>query len=370
MGNPLLDISANVNQDILDKYGLKLNNAILAEEKHLPIYKELVEKYPVEYIAGGATQNSIRICQWMMQKPNATAYVGSVGNDEFGSILAQRATAEGVAVYYHIAKDLPTGTCAVLVQHHERSLVANLAAANSYDHAHLLKPETEAVWKQAQIIYIAGFFLTVSPPSIMHLARFAAANQKTFIMNLAAPFISDFFMEPLSAALPYCDIVIGNGLNPLFLLEPENSHCIENESAAYAKACNFADHSPEAVAHAIAAIPFASPSKKDRIVIITQGLAKWKTIRFLCQQTNHHATGSHPTIVVEKGKLTKYDVPEVDEKELVDLNGAGDAFVGGLLAYLAQGKSLATTIAAGHYCAGVVIRRPGCTVQGKPNFKE
>lgn len=35
------------------RYDVKLNNAILAEEKHVPMYKELVEKYPVEYIAGG-----------------------------------------------------------------------------------------------------------------------------------------------------------------------------------------------------------------------------------------------------------------------------------------------------------------------------
>ena len=38
MGNPLLDISANTEMDFLDKYGLKLNNAILAEPSHLPMY--------------------------------------------------------------------------------------------------------------------------------------------------------------------------------------------------------------------------------------------------------------------------------------------------------------------------------------------
>ena len=32
-GNPLLDISANVGQDVLDEWGAKLNNAILAEEQ-------------------------------------------------------------------------------------------------------------------------------------------------------------------------------------------------------------------------------------------------------------------------------------------------------------------------------------------------
>lgn len=36
-GNPLLDISANVDEAFLTKYGLEPDNAILAEEKHTPM---------------------------------------------------------------------------------------------------------------------------------------------------------------------------------------------------------------------------------------------------------------------------------------------------------------------------------------------
>ena len=63
MGNPLLDISANSSDDFLQKYGLEANNAILAEEKHQPMYKEMEDKFEVEYLAGGATQNSMRVAQ-------------------------------------------------------------------------------------------------------------------------------------------------------------------------------------------------------------------------------------------------------------------------------------------------------------------
>lgn len=45
------------------RYELKLNNAILAEAKHQPLFNELVANYKVDYIAGGATQNSIRVAQ-------------------------------------------------------------------------------------------------------------------------------------------------------------------------------------------------------------------------------------------------------------------------------------------------------------------
>lgn len=47
MGNPLLDISAEVPDSVLTKYGLEPNNAILCEEKHMPLYKELVDSYEV-----------------------------------------------------------------------------------------------------------------------------------------------------------------------------------------------------------------------------------------------------------------------------------------------------------------------------------
>ena len=49
---------------LLAKWDAKMGNAILAEDKHKPLYAELAKNFPVEYIAGGATQNSIRVAQW------------------------------------------------------------------------------------------------------------------------------------------------------------------------------------------------------------------------------------------------------------------------------------------------------------------
>lgn len=40
-----------------------------------------------------------------------------------------------------------------------------------------------------QVIYSAGFFITVSPESIMAAAKHCAENDKTYCMNLSAPFI-------------------------------------------------------------------------------------------------------------------------------------------------------------------------------------
>lgn len=139
MGNPLLDISAVVDHDFLTKYGVTLNNAILAEDKHLPMYNELASKDNVEYIAGGATQNSIRVAQWMLQTPGATSFIGCIGKDKFGEEMKKNSKLAGVNVHYYEDEAAPTGTCAVCVVGGERSLIANLSAANCYKADHLKK---------------------------------------------------------------------------------------------------------------------------------------------------------------------------------------------------------------------------------------
>jgi len=331
MCNPLLDISAEVDEAMLDNYGVKKNNAILAEAKHMPIYKELIDKYPVQYIAGGATQNTIRVAQWMLQVPGATSYIGAVGKDQYADQLRKYATADGVSVYYHEDDKEPTGTCAVLVHHKERSLIANLGAANTYKMSHLTSDKIAPVWQQAQFYIISGFFLTVSPDSIMHIAKHAHEHKKTFCMGLSAPFICEFFNEPLMKAMPYTDFVFGN----------------ESEVVAFGKKMGYKDLSPRAVAQEIAKLP-KERKDRSRTVVITQG--------------------PDPTIVVHNGKLTTYDVPKVPPEEIVDVNGAGDAFLGGFLSQLVQGKSIEDCVKTGHYAAKVILGVPGTTLKGKPSF--
>ncbi len=114
---------------------LKPANQILAEDKHVPMFgvslqedpvcqfvetatqiitwivqivifvhvtylvmQELSSNADVEYIAGGAGQNTTRICQWLLQYPKATTYMGCIGKDEFGKKMIETATQDGVNV--------------------------------------------------------------------------------------------------------------------------------------------------------------------------------------------------------------------------------------------------------------------------------
>jgi adenosine kinase len=78
--------------------------------------------------------------------------------------------------------------------------------------------------------------------------------------------------------------------------------------------------------------------------------------------------GSQPTVVAVNGKVTLYPVITLAKEQLVDTNGAGDAFVGGFLSQLVAGKDVPECIRAGNYAANVIIQRSGCTFPAKPSF--
>ena len=90
----------------------------------------------------------------MLNKPNMTAYFGAVGADSYAEQMKAQATKDGVNVQY-MTTDQPTGTCAVLVTPDgERSLIANLAAANHFKAEHLETEGPKAVIAAAKIFYI------------------------------------------------------------------------------------------------------------------------------------------------------------------------------------------------------------------------
>jgi len=330
MGNPLLDISANVPQAVFDKYGLKPGSAVLAEEKHQPIYAELVKNYEVEYIPGGATQNTIRIAQTLLQKShpaNSCTFVGCVGKDDYAEQMRKACAEAGFTPLYLEDATTPTGTCAVLIKDKERSLCANLAAANKYKQTHLESAEVQAVVKAARVYYISGFFMTVSCPSLMSVAKHSFDNNKTFCMNLGAEFLMQFYAEQFQEALPYCNIIFGN----------------ESEALAYAKTNSLDTDDIATIAKAIQAVPMVD-GKRSRTVIITQG--------------------KDPTIVVSgaDGAVSSYAVDPLAADLVVDTNGAGDSFCGGFFASLLQGKSVAECVKAGSAAARLCVQQSGCVL--------
>lgn len=306
----------------MEKYGLKANDAILAEDSHKPIYEDLLSNYDAKLIAGGAAQNTARGAQYMLPA-KSVVYVGGVGKDKYADILHEAVKTAGLRVEYRVEESQPTGRCGVVITGHDRSMVTDLGAANHYDLAHL---RSEAIWslvEAADVYYVGGYHFTVCPAAIMALAREAASKDKAFALSLSAPFICQFFKEPVDESAPYWDFVIGN----------------ETEAAAYAESHGLETKDVKEIAKHLAALPKAN-EKRPRTAIITQGTL--------------------PTIVATAGKeVLEIPVHEISKSEINDTNGAGDAFAGGFLAGIVEGKTLKEAVDMGQWLASLSIRELG-----------
>ncbi len=251
-----------------------------------------------------------------------------MGKDDTSATLSKCAESAGVDVKYQYSSEHPTGKCAVLITGQERSLVTKLDAANHFTVDHL-EPNWSMVEK-AKAYYSSGFFLTVSPESMLKVAQHAVDNGKIFAMNLSAPFLPQFFSEPMEKVMALSAIVFGN----------------ETEAEAFSEKHGYGTKNIREIAEKMAQIPLQG--KVKRTVIITQG--------------------ADAVIAVHDGKTKEYPVEKLEADQIVDTNGAGDAFVGGYLAQLVLGKDMDTCVRCGIWAGTKIIQRSGCSVPDKMDF--
>ncbi|XP_054166645.1 adenosine kinase-like [Oppia nitens] len=334
LGNPLLDITCSVDNDFLKKWSLKANDAILADDSHENLYKEVVSQFECKYIAGGSCQNTLRTIQWMLKKTHICTFMGGIGDDEFGKIMANNSHEVGLNTVYRIDADTPTGTCACLISDNNtcRSLVAYLGASQKFDIEHVRN--NFGYVEKARIFYTTGYHLAVSTESILLVAKHVHnSDGKLFTMNLSAPYISQVFSKQLLEVLPYVDILFGN----------------ETEAAAFAELNGWKTNDIKEIARLTANLK--SNRKTGRKVVYTQGAASVLVA----------STGS--------SEVLEFSVPVVEESKIVDTIGAGDAFVGGYIAQLVSDKPLETCVESGVYAAQQVIQQIGAHFPKEMTYK-
>lgn len=291
------------------------------------IYEDLLQHHHAKLIAGGAAQNTARGAQYILP-PDSVLYIGCVGKDKYADILKRACAEAGLRVEYLEDEAHPTGRCGVVITGHNRSMCTDLAAANEYKVEHLKSPEIWKLVEQAQYYYVGGYHLTVCVPAIMALAEEAAAKDKVFILNISAPFIPQFFKDPLDQTAEYWDYVIGN----------------ETEMLAYAKSHGLETEDMQTIAKHLVQLPKKN-TKRPRTVIITQG--------------------TDATIIATTDKaggevsINEVPVHAIAQDEICDTNGAGDAFAGGFVAGIVKGEPLDACVDLGQWLARLSIRELG-----------
>lgn len=260
-----------------------------------------------------------------MLAPNSVLYLGAVGQDDAAKTLDDACAKAGLATEYLRLKEHPTGRCGVCITGHDRSMVTELGAANHYSPEHLRSADIWAHVEKASAFYVGGYHLTVSPEAALALGAEAAKRDVPFIFGMGAPFIPLAFGEPLAKVLEYTDVLFQN----------------ETEAASWAEATGKAPKGDlKAVAKAMAGLPKKN-EKRKRTVVITQGTL--------------------PTLVADGDaeEVREFPVHKIAESEINDTNGAGDAFAGGYVAGLVEGKDVKSCVDMGMWLAALGLKELG-----------
>ncbi|XP_076255794.1 adenosine kinase-like isoform X2 [Rhynchophorus ferrugineus] len=278
-GSPLIDITVQVKNEFLTKYNIEADRAIRAQPHNEELVKEILDLNPT-YSPGGSITNTARIAKWI-SKDRHVIFVGVVGNDVYGEKISNKLKEENVDCYL-VTTDLEeTGKCIVLNSDNgkHRSLITDLGASKLFSSKDLQNNILQDKMTQSSFVYISTFFLGISVDVTRSIINYFKECNKKIIVNLGATFIINIYLENVKYLYENANVIIGN-----------------EEEYLNLAAVNGIDKS----------------------------------------QNLEGITRASKPVLVYHNKLFKYfNVKSV--KNIIDTNGAGDAFAGGFLAKYIEG---------------------------------
>lgn len=279
LGNPLLDLTVNVEENILEKLNLNKGQMhLINEEESIHILNELKELKMLTS-AGGSTANALA---GVARLGGTSVLFGKVGNDEYGQ-LYEKITVESKTTS-KLAKDSnTTGYCITFITPEgERTFAVHLGAA-----LHIKKEDIiEQDIKESKIFHMEGFQLEgANKVAALHAMQIAKENNILVSLDLAdAALIERNYEEFQNIVKEYVNIVFAN----------------ETESEAFTKA-----------------------KDEEEAVKILQNITDIAIVK-----------------IGEKGSLISKDntlyLIEANKVKVANTNGAGDMYAAGILFSIAN----------------------------------
>lgn len=265
---------------------------------------------------GGSALNSARMRNWFCGEKYRTAFIGAVGADDHGNYLADQLTLEGVRSCLQVVKEAETGTCLALTVGTERTLIG-YPGASRHLQVEWIKEHAMDMIGKASFIYMTTFLLTTAKKAEIGHYLSETVTSKV-ILNLSSENLIKRVWPSLKALVKRCHIIISN----------------EAELKAVAVVEKWDD---------------------EDIADCQTRLRKLMAPGALVVTTR----GKNPTMTAdENGRFGLY--PPEPVSDIVDTNGAGDAFVGGFLAFYGTPSwKLAEAVSMGQYCAAQVLKMKG-----------
>jgi len=343
-GSPLMDIISDVSEDTIKKYDLKLDSTIHTKIVEHPLFKNREEELCVEHVAGGCSYNAMRVFNWMLEDKHndcgKTGVLGSVGNDFYAELYTKLLENEKIVPIFERFDDIITGICLVFCHNRDRGHITDLGASVliSMDFVNRMFD----LIKDVQLVYTELFILKHRKDIVYVLAELCLDNNKIFGFNLPSHYFIETFLEDIKVLLQYVDVLFANKEEAKFLVKLLDINYDEDDMGSLS----------------VGLINWIEKKNKNKklVVVVT--------------------CGPNPAYCIEKDSLknaisffNSYVPVHVNEENIIDTNGAGDAFAGGFLSRFVKGRKLEDCMAAGHWAAAEIIQDRGCQIPYEKTFK-
>ena len=329
IGNPIVDISAEVDKESIQKYRLKWGETVFADQTNVGFFNELESKGQVTYIPGGSIQNSLRVASWClnMEPSNQGRFsitmLGAAGDDGYKDKVINALKSAGVKPLIQSIPNMSTSRCGVGIYKKERCLLPEIRASNCLTEDYVSEHQNEIF--ENDVLLIEGYFLQEKFDICQHLVTEFRRENKFIILTLSAVFMVQAHFDKILEIAQQSDMIVAN-------ME-------EIETFAGMKGDNKKDIFEKA---------HRKLAPKDRLFVITDGCNGV----YLCKY--NYKKEQLDFIIQSFPRFIK-------NEEIVDLNGAGDAFLGGFLSQFMKGASLYSCCKAGNEASHIILKNVGCT---------
>ena len=329
IGNPIVDISAEIDSEILSRYKLVWGGTFFANESNMGFFEELESKPQVTYIPGGSIQNTLRVTSWClnMEEKNKDKFkitmLGAVGDDNYKDKIMNALKSSGVKPLLQRIPNITTSRCGVGICQKERCLLPHIKASNCLDEQFVKDNENEIYSNDA--LLIEGYFLQEKYNLCKQLCQNFKRSNKMVILTLSAVFMVEAHREKIMEIAEYSDMIVGN----------------MEEFEAFAELKRETPNKILTKAH-------EKLTPKERIFVVTDG-------------SNGVFVSKYDYNEKKLDFLLQSFANKLKNDEICDLNGAGDAFLGGFLSQFMKGASLQKCCKAGNEASAIIIKNIGCT---------
>ena len=341
IGDPIVDILSEITTNEIETYQLKLGDSIFASEdyneRNVQMYKVLESMPLVNYIPGGSVQNSIRVISWCLnnstfgRKNFKVSMLGSVGDDSYKNKIEHALFDIGVNPILEILKDDKTSRCGVGIYKKEKLFVTQLRASKRLSEKFIEDNLDKILDHQAFII--EGYIIGNKFDIVKKLCDLFCKKKKKIIITLSATFVVKTQYEKIIELGNKSDIIVGS------MGEAKELAGIERD--------NYED--------VFRNIFMKLKPKKNRILLVTDGANG-----AYCAKYNYEDE--------EFDFINHYFARKIKDEEIQDLNGAGDAFLGGFLSEYMKGSSIDDSCKNGINASYVILKNVGCTFPKKCNL--